>query len=104
MSEILPMNQFHNIGVIARVTRVLVAKSASFMTAYGMMSYSIIMPDYWFFLAMTAIVYLLFTGLLGWDPIEALDRSLKRQGSKCEASQSSVENQLGYAIFVYDKT
>ncbi|MEW5755557.1 MAG: hypothetical protein AB1810_04580 [Pseudomonadota bacterium] len=103
MSEVFPINQFHNIGVIARVARVLAAKLLSFAIAYVMMSYSLIIQEYYFGLVMAPIVYLLFTGLLGWDPIEALDRRLKWQRSVGEIRSGFAENHVRYAVIVKDK-
>ncbi len=102
MLEVFPINQFHNIGVIARVARVVAAKLLAFAMAYVMMSYSLIIPEYYFVLVMAPIVYLLFTGLLGWDPIEALGRSLKWQTSTGETRPGLKVSQISYAISVQD--
>ena len=80
-------NQFTNLGVVTRVSHVLLAKAVIIFGAYGAVSLGVFVSSWiaWMFLLPA---YLLFTGLTGWDPLIALDNHLKQRKHK-QVTQSN---------------
>ena len=76
--SVLVQNQFTNLGIITRVSHILLAKAVIIVSAYGAISFGAFVASGWFVFPFLLAAYLLFTGLTGWDPLIALDNHIKR--------------------------
>jgi len=76
MSDVLTHNSFTNIGSATRVSRIIFAKAFCILAAYLVMTFGGFVSMVWLALPVFIALYLLFTGLVGWDPINALDRRI----------------------------
>lgn len=72
-------NKFTNLGLITRVSHVLLAKAVAIFSAYGAIHFGAFVGSAWIAGPLLLSAYLLFTGLTGWDPLIALDNHLKRR-------------------------
>lgn len=79
--DIMIDNRFTNLGVVTRISRIVLAKTITVASAYGAVNLGGLITGAWFLLPVLLAAYLLFTGLVGWDPLSALDERLKRASS-----------------------
>jgi hypothetical protein len=82
MSNILIQNEFTNVGIATRVSRILLAKLICIFSGYAMITFNGLISSVWHALPIIIATYLLFTGLIGWDPINVLDQRLKLKASR----------------------
>ena len=74
--NVLIENQFCNLGVITRISNILLAKMMMIVTAYSAVEFGAFVTSAWFLFPVLMAAYLLFTGLTGWDPVIAFDQYL----------------------------
>ena len=78
MSYSYSRNGFVNLGVATRVLRVLAAKAFAMLSAFMILDSSGAISETWYAIPVILSTYLLFTGLMGWDPVKELDKSIAR--------------------------
>ena len=69
---------FINLGVATRVLRVLGGKAFAILSAYMILGSSGAISEAWYAIPVMISTYLLFTGLVGWDPVNELDKSIAK--------------------------
>lgn len=75
-------NRFTNLGTVTRISHILLAKAVTIVTAYGAVAFGGFVSSVWFVLPVLLAAYLLFTGLIGWDPLTAIDKRLSSRRMK----------------------
>ncbi len=74
--------RFTNLGAVTRVSHILLAKAVTIVAAYGAVAFGGFVSSAWFVLPVLLAAYLLFTGLIGWDPLTAIDKRLSSRRVK----------------------
>jgi hypothetical protein len=80
--SVLVENRFGNLGVVSRISHILLAKVITIVTAYGGLTFGAFVSSGWLVFPILLAAYLLFTGLIGWTPLIALDNYIKGINTK----------------------
>lgn len=70
-------NEFCNLGMVTRITRIIMAKILIISAVYSAIMFGPLITGVWLVLPILVGSYLLLTALIGWDPLVEFDKRLK---------------------------